>query len=364
MSQLSALVRAWMARRSEGELTCGDTFVLQPLPRERERIHVDWRPLKNIVAPEYPDLAAGGCAVPRGDQGPVFITARFRSGSTLLWNLLRHVPGITAYYEPLHPTLQLPPEQRVPVQDPTHYDVDKYWTEYDRIDGLENWYTEPWHRQDLYLDALDWKPALNAYLQVLIRSALGRPVLQFNRVDFRLDWLRHVFPHARLVHLFRHPRDQWLSALRKPTAFGPADPPEQFVNHDYFFLIDWVSDLSTHFPVLDWKIVRHPYRMFYLVWKLSYIWGKAYSGFSLAYEQLLAAPRPTIAELFEFLELDQQLVPRIAELVRPSGNSKWRTYADAGWFAAHERAAEALLDKLLSRPPEPACVKTHWRASA
>ena len=145
--------------------------VAAPASPARARIHVDWRPLKNVVAPEYPDLAAGGGGVPRGDQGPVFITVRFRSGSTLLWNLFRHTPGITAYYEPLHPTLQLPPAQRVPVLDPTHYDVDEYWTEYDRIEGLEHWYTEPWHRHDLYLDALDWQPALHAYIQVLMRSA-------------------------------------------------------------------------------------------------------------------------------------------------------------------------------------------------
>jgi hypothetical protein len=319
------------------------------------------------VAPaEYPDLVTGADSPPRGHDGPgpVFITARFRSGSTLLWNLMRNTPGITAYYEPLHPTLQLAPDQRVPVQDPTHYDVDDYWTEYRRIENLETWYAEPWYRQDLYLDALDWKPALNAYLQVLIRSALHRPVLQFNRVDFRLDWLRHVFPQARLVHLFRHPRDQWLSALRNPAAFGPHDPPEQFVQHDYFFLIDWVSDLSLRFPVLDWKLVQHPYRMFYLLWKLSYIWGKAYSGYSVAYEQLLAAPRPTITELFEFLDLDPRFVPQIAQMVRPSGNSKWRSYADPAWFAGHERAAEALLDRFLSHTPEPVCVRTHWRASA
>ncbi|NLX56070.1 MAG: sulfotransferase [Planctomycetaceae bacterium] len=364
MSQLTALVRAWKARRSAAEPDCDDTLVLQPLPAPPELRHVDWSLLKNGAAVEYPELAAGSAAAATGDAPPVFITARFRSGSTLLWNLFRHMPGITAYYEPLHPTLQLPSAARVPVGDPTHYGVDNYWSEYERIEGLENWYTEPWHARNLYLDALDWKPALMAYLQVLIRSAPARPVLQFNRVDFRLDWLRHVFPDALLVHLFRHPRDQWLSALRKPDAFGPADSLEQFVHHDHFFLQEWVRDLATHFPVLDWQIVEHPYRMFYLLWKLSYIWGKAYSGLSVAYEQLLATPRATLGELCEYAGLDRQLVPQIAALVRSSGNSKWRTYADATWFAAHERAAEALLDTLLSRSPAPAHEAAPLRASA
>jgi hypothetical protein len=367
MSQLTALIRAWRARWSQPQAEeSGDTFVLQPIPRPRQRVrvHVDWRPLKNVTAAEYPDLAAGGQAVSAGEPGPIFITARFRTGSTLLWNIFRHTPGITAYYEPLHPWLALPPEQRPRELDPTHYDVQDYWSEYERIPGLEHSYTEPWDREDLYLDALDWKPALTAYIELLIHSAWGRAVLQFNRVDFRLDWLRHVFPHARLVHLFRHPRDQWLSALRSPVLFGPDDPPEQFKDHDGYFLLSWVRDLSSHFPVLDWQRVHHPYRMFYLVWKLSYIWGKAYSGFSLAYEQLLAAPQQTLSDLFAFLDLDQRSVPRLAAMVRPSGNSRWRTYADAAWFAAHERAAEELLDEMLSRMPESARVATQLRVSA
>jgi hypothetical protein len=366
MSRLSALIRAWKTRRGAVRVDAGDTFVLQPIQRAvpAARIHVDWRPLKNVTAPEYPDLATGGGPGQVDSRGPVFITARFRTGSTLLWNLFRHTPGVTAYYEPLHPTLRLPQGQRAKALDPTHYDVAEYWAEYARIDGLERWYTEPWDCRDLYLDSLDWKPALTAYIRLLIHAAWGRPVLQFNRVDFRLDWLRHVFPHARLVHLFRHPRDQWLSALRDPAAFGPHDPPERFVDHDHFFLLGWVHDLSTHFPVLDWHLVRHPYRMFYLVWKLSYIWGRAYSGYSLAYEQLLAAPRQTLGDLFAFLDLDQQLVPRVAKLVRSSANSNWRRYADAAWFNAHERAAEDLLDKMLSRSAGPACVHTHLRVSA
>jgi len=367
MSRLTALLRAWRTCHRTDETDVVDTLVLQPLPRAREsgRVHVDWRKLQNVQAGEYPELAAAdGREAQPGGPAPVFITARFRTGSTLLWNILRHTPGITAYYEPLHPTLALPPDQRAAARDPTHFGVEEYWSEYTRIEGLERWYTEPWDRQYLYLDSLDWRPALTRYLQVLLRAAPHRPVLQFNRVDFRLDWLRHVFPHARLVHLFRHPRDQWLSTLRDPASFGPDAPPEQFAEHDYFFLRDWVADLASHFPVLDWQLVRHPYRMFYLVWKLSYVWGKAYSGFSFAYEQLLSAPQQTLSDLFGFLDLDPRWAAPAARLVRFASNSKWRTYADAAWFSAHERAAESLLDKMLSCRPEPARGLTQLRVCA
>ncbi len=368
MSRLTALIRAWRARRStpRAEEESADRFELRPIrrPHDHVRVHVDWRPLVNLAAAEYPELGIGDQAVLAGDPAPVFITARFRTGSTLLWNIFRHLPELTTYYEPLHPWLALPSAQRPTVPDPTHYDVEEYWSEYDRIPNLQQMFTEPWDREDLYLDALDWKPALAAYIRLLISSAGGRAVLQFNRVDFRLDWLRHVFPEAQLVHLFRHPRDQWLSTMRRSAPFGRDDPLERFAEHDAYFLGDWVRDLSSHFPMLDWQLVSHPYEMFYLVWKLSYIWGKAYSGFSLSYEQLLAAPHAALRDLFGFLDLDPQFVPRAAALVRPSGNSRWQTYADGAWFAARERAAEKLLDKMLGRRPDPVAVSMRLRASA
>jgi hypothetical protein len=37
-----------------------------------------------------------------GKPAPVFVTGRFRSGSTLMWSLFRNVPGCTAFYEPLN----------------------------------------------------------------------------------------------------------------------------------------------------------------------------------------------------------------------------------------------------------------------
>ena len=47
---------------------------------------------------------------------------------------------------------------------------------------------------------------MKQYVQLLIEKASARPVLQFNRVDFRLPWFRHHFPHATIVHFYRHPK--------------------------------------------------------------------------------------------------------------------------------------------------------------
>ena len=59
----------------------------------------------------------------------VFLTGRFRSGSTLLWNIFRNVPSCVAYYEPLHDMLLTHIDCRTaPTQ--SHPGVASYWDEY------------------------------------------------------------------------------------------------------------------------------------------------------------------------------------------------------------------------------------------
>lgn len=62
---------------------------------------------------------------------PVFVTARFRTGSTLLWNIFRHVDDCTAYYEPLNERRWFDHSLRREWVDPTHTGVEDYWREYD-----------------------------------------------------------------------------------------------------------------------------------------------------------------------------------------------------------------------------------------
>jgi hypothetical protein len=48
----------------------------------------------------YPDLARFEAADAPAGPAPIFVTGRFRSGTTLLWNIFRHIDGCTSYYEP------------------------------------------------------------------------------------------------------------------------------------------------------------------------------------------------------------------------------------------------------------------------
>src|SRR5439155_5582611 len=179
----------------------------------------------------------------------------------------------------------------------------------------------------------------------------GRPVLQFNRIDFRLPWFRHHFPRAKIVHLYRHPRDQWCSSLVKVGDCPRQLTVQEFARCDHYYLRNWARDLRYHFPFLDEGQVEHPYRMFYYVWKLSYLFGRRYAHHSLAYEDLTANPDACLAELLAAVNVEVADLERLRGLVEKPKPGRWRDYADAAWFQGHEAACERVLADFFGKTP-------------
>jgi hypothetical protein len=295
-------------------------------------------------AQPYPDLGAPSAPPRAANRDDVlFITARFRSGSTVLWNLFRHLDGCTAYYEPFNERRWFDPAARGTHTDPTHRGVGDYWREYEGLADLGRYYRESWIERDLFMDAQSWDPDMKRYVEALIDGAPGRAVLQFNRIDFRLGWFRHHFPRAKLLHLYRHPRDQWCSSLVDPEAVPRDLTVAEFARHDHFYLRSWARDLRYHFPFLDEGLAGHPYRLFYYVWKLSYLFGRRYAHHSLAFEDLTASPERCLEEMFGALGIQGAPVARLARLVEEPRSGRWRAYAPEGWFREQEAACERVL---------------------
>jgi hypothetical protein len=311
--------------------------------------------LRGLIVPDNPmtSLASHASERPYSDLGrnpvatplraPVFITARFRSGSTLLWNLFRHVPECTAFYEPLNERRWFDPSARGARVDNTHAGVTDYWREYDNLPHLGRWYNERWTDRHLYMDRHFWEPDLFAYVEALVDAAPHRAVLQFNRVDFRLPWLRQHFPSAAMIHLYRHPREQWCSALMDSTRFPRTGTLAEFEPHDHFYLLPWARDLSYHFPFLDVRIPRHPYELFYLVWKLSWLFGKRYCHASFCYERLCADPERELPRLMQASGVSSYDMDVLRGVVGAAPRPRWHQYAPPEWFEACEARAEAML---------------------
>jgi hypothetical protein len=165
-------------------------------------------------------------------------------------------------------------------------------------------------------------------------------------MDFRLPWLRKHFPEARILHLWRHPRDQWCSTLRDPSVFGKDAKLEDFTEHDGYYLMNWVRDLQRHFPFLE-EEVSHPYPLFYYLWKLSYIFGLAYSDVSISYESLVSNPPGTMALLADKLAVNEVLLAQGIPLIHGQPSGRWKEYAPESWFRAHEDTCEENLSRLL-----------------
>ncbi len=298
-----------------------------------------------------PGAAVADARALRADgASPLFITARFRSGSTLLWNIFRHTPGITAFYEPLNERQWFRAGGADPeATDPTHLHAERYGTEYGGFEDLSRWFDPGWTLRELYMDAQSCDRRLARYLAELIRRAPQRPVLQCNRLDFRLPWLRRVFAHADVLHLYRNPREQWLSVQRSSSGCPPSQPLTPDAPEDYFYTLEWARDLRRVFPCVDPVQHEHAYAVHYLLWRLSYLFGQRHANVSIAYEDLLRDATGTLGPVFARFGIDDSKLAGTgyAALIKAPAPERWPHYADAGWFAEIESDCELELARLL-----------------
>lgn len=302
----------------------------------------------------YPEVAPDAMTdLGRFPHGPpLFISARFRSGSTLLWNLFRHTPGITAYYEPLNERRWFQPRRAGEGTDPTHVNVADYWQEYAGLADLDAWFHTDWTTRNLYLGAQGCDRHLQCYLAALIARAPARAVLQCNRLDFRLAWLRRQFPGAGILVLYRHPREQWLSVLRgRGHAADHCLPDGRF--EDHFYTLAWARDLCRVFPCLEPARHTHVYAIHYLLWRLSLLAAERDADLLIAYEDLIADCAGTLARVFARFAINAGVPPNAAcaRLLKTPTAPRWPAYAAADWFAAIEQECEALLRLTLADAP-------------
>jgi len=275
---------------------------------------------------------------------PLFITARFRSGSTFIWQLFRAIPDCTAYYEPLNERQWFLEDAMNGGTDASHLGVADYWQEYSGLySELKPLFQKDWTFKSLNMDERDSDSRLYAYINTLIKRASGRAVLQFNRVDFRLPWLKAHFPQAKIIHIYRDPREQWLSIMQK-CGFVPLDyhcTDESELN--IFYTLEWARDLSSVFPFLDPEEAGHPYALHYMLWRLSHAFGNQYADISIAYEDLVNNVTASLETIEQALEIEIPNKEDLAKLNHGEIKTRWRQYAPIDWYRDIEQECERQL---------------------
>ncbi len=283
-------------------------------------------------------------------QEVLFISGRFRSGSTLLWNIFRQIDRCTAYYEPFNERKWFSSSQRGDRVDSTHLGVTNYWEEYKGLEYLEQYYEESWIDTNLLMDASSFNHRMTSYIDALIKESKNYPVLQFNRADFRLQWLRHNFPACKIIHIYRHPREQWLSFLTDKALMDSSRVQQTYV--DAFYLDPWCRDLEVHFPFLSVHVSPHPYTRFYYLWKLSFLYGQKYSDLSVCFESLVENPDNVLHDIFSLMGWPENNSEKVKAVIKKPRLDKWRDYASEGWFSEKEEECERVLDGFFGRSGE------------
>ncbi|MFC3194876.1 sulfotransferase [Marinicella sediminis] len=199
------------------------------------------------------------------DKPPViFISGRFRSGSSFLWQLFDQLPGFCAWYEPLHPQLLAAIEHTKPKTD--HVGITDYWSAYRQHPEFQSHYQATFATEQLYLEATDQAPELQQYIERLIAlSAPEVPVLQFNRMDLRLSWLKSHFPQATVIHTERNP----LQLYHSQRKHIPEPQRHQPAYWDAYELMPWCLSLSETFPFLLSTEHEHAFFRCYLLQRMS-----------------------------------------------------------------------------------------------
>ena len=212
-----------------------------------------------------------------------------------------------------------------------HYFVNTYFNEYPSPDELEMYHSPEFGVSRLHLVEEEPYPKLQKYIQYLIDYAKDGhiPVFQFNRIDFRLPWIKKNFPGIPILHLHRNPRDQWLSTILD----DPKDV-DRDLEADPYRITTWSRDLCRIFPFLSSSYIKHLYQRHYFLWKLSYLSGARQSDYSVSYEEFIRNPQQTLVTMFHTLhwEPDDETIQKCLKKVKSRPLNEWKNYREEKWF--------------------------------
>lgn len=262
----------------------------------------------------------------------VFLTGDFCSGSTLLFTLFRTTEQYHCLYEPLHPLLR---EYLIwPLRAyEHHYFVRDYFNEFAGFNKIGDYFDPDWATHRLFLGPGDHAPNLKRYLEYLIETASthrDHVLLKFNRMNFRLPWLRRHFPGAKIVHIYRDKESQWKSIVRRGQEhLGREDIGQNSPQFEGFNIASWCEDLKTRFPELAASASRSGFERFSKLYDRSLEEQQRFADISLGYRTFCRDFDEECQRMFDVVGCTAKIAP-LRRLVIPPEQQKHGSIQPAG----------------------------------
>lgn len=267
---------------------------------------------------------------------PIFLIGWFRSGTTMFWNLLRKSGNFTCYYEPFHEYLIENVTNRTNVADPTHLDVNNYWSEYKHIPLKQFQNTwKPWFGRDRFvLKTNEVAPDLYNFISLLLNSAPQRPVLKFVRANFRVAWLCKNFPKATIIFLARSPRAVWTSMVGRENI---TDNLLSSHTTDELGFINYMLKVSSEIGL---NVPGPPYCQFYALWRKVYQTIFSFASDTWWYEDAVI----NLDNWFDQHLSQTGLLNKMPEMIVHKGSISSKFHSN-GWYYEQEMATQLFLEE-------------------
>lgn len=234
-------------------------------------------------------------------SNPLAIIGTHRSGSTLLWDVIRHDPAFTHHFcEPLHPYV----ENEI---------CTAHWFSHQRTiwDQIKDW-----HRvgQGWYPTERMTAGELDVLRRYLAPHQVENSVTKYTYLTPLAPWFREEFPDTKVVVLVRDPRAAAFSItgyLQNPGDISPA----RFDFYDRFFFINWTYLERAQYP--NYAMGHPPHTYHRVLWSLShmyrYLWETAQTDNTLVvrYEDFVRDPVEALGPLY-----GGQVPPEVVERTR------------------------------------------------
>lgn len=291
----------------------------------------------------------------------IFVSARYRTGSTYLYSLLSTLNNTSSFLEPLHPQLidianKDDNWHKHHASLASHSLPGKYFQEYSNLDQslLQRYHSTKFTYQDLFLSSEDQNASLKRYINFFLSTSNNTNILQFNRTDFRLSWLKRNFPDALIINLRRSSRACYFSYLIfysriHQIEIENEETLRQIENKigGYYHLSDYIRLLGQWLIPESFIYKIDNYEKLYLIDSLSNLWADNFADFIIPYETLIESPHSFMRNLCSVFPGDISFDEGALLPARKSTASFLQKYFDETWFHQREERCNEILSHIL-----------------